>query len=249
MHPAICELVSNTFYKRLLVSSDRVKTRKPAVESTDGFPASPIVILDVPSLSVVKRRAFEQTVGRSIRNEVEADALLAAMKKLRPVVREGERVPTLVVLSPYLAQVNHLERLLKPHVDMSARTLFGFTSPRGDGKFVYTSDSFQGGEADVVVASLVRNNVLVGTRALGFIKNPQRLNVLLSRAKHKLVLATSRQFIRNAVDGIDPDAVNDELGFLRTMLGEVTRLSEADFPSAGKGAFIIPVDEQGRLSR
>ncbi len=248
MHPAICELVSNTFYKRLLVSSDRVKARKPVVECVDGFPATPIVILDLPSLSVVRRRAFEQTVRRSIRNEVEADALLAAMKKLRPVIRESERVPTLVVLSPYLAQVNHLERLLKPHIDMSTSTLFGFTSPRGDGKFVYTSDSFQGGEADVVVASLVRNNVLVGTRALGFIKNPQRLNVLLSRAKHKLVLATSRQFIRNAVEGIDPDAVNDELGFLRTMLGEVTRLSEADFPSVGKGASVIAVDEQGRLS-
>ncbi len=249
MHPAICELVSNTFYKRLLVSSDRVKVRDQAVECVDGFPASPIVILDVPSLSVVKRRAFEQTVKRSIRNEVEATAVLAAMQKLRPIIREGERVPTLVVLSPYLAQVNHLERLLKPHIDMSAGTLFGFASSRGDGKFVYTSDSFQGGEADLVLASLVRNNVLVGSRAVGFMRNPQRLNVLLSRAKHKLVLTSSRQFIRNAVEGIDPDAVNDELGFLRTMLDEVTRLSEADFPPVGKGASIIPVDEQGRLSR
>lgn len=248
MHPAICELVSNTFYKRLLVSSDRVKARQPAVECVDGFPASPIVILDLPSLSVVKRRAFEQTAKRSYRNEVEATAVLAAMQKLRPTIREGKPVPTLVVLSPYLAQVNHLERLLKPHIDTSMGTLFGFTSPRGDGKFVYTSDSFQGGEADVVVASLVRNNVLVGTRALGFIKNPQRLNVLLSRAKHKLVLATSRQFIRNAVEGIDPDAVNDELGFLRTLFDEVTRLSEVDFGPVGKGASIIPVDEQGRPS-
>jgi len=248
MHPAICELVSNTFYKRLLVSSDRVKARKPVVECVDGFPVSPIVILDVPSLSVVKRRAFEQTVKRSIRSEVEATAVLAAMQKLRPIIREGKPAPTLVVLSPYLAQVSHLERLLKPHIDISTSTLFGFSSPRGDGKFVYTSDSFQGGEADVVVASLVRNNVLVGMRALGFIKNPQRLNVLLSRAKHKLILATSRQFIRNAVEGIDPDAVNDELGFLRTMLDEVARLSDAEFSPVGKGASVIPVDEQGRLS-
>jgi len=249
MHPAICELVSNTFYKRLLVSSSRVKARKSAVECANGFPISPIVILDVPSLSIVKRRAFEQTAKRSYRNEVEAAALLAAMKKLRPVIYEGKPVPTLVVLSPYLAQVNHLERLLKPEIDISVGTLFGFASPRGDGRFVYTSDSFQGGEADVVVASLVRNNVLVGTRALGFIKNPQRLNVLLSRAKHKLVLTTSQQFIRNAIDGIDPDAVNDELGFLRIMLDEITRLSEADFHSVGKGASVIAVDEQGRLSR
>lgn len=248
MHPAICELVSNTFYNRQLVSSDRVKTRNQTVECAEGFPSSPVVILDVPSLSIVKRRAFEQTVRRSYRNEVEATALLAALAQQRPVICKGGPVPTLVVLSPYLAQVNHLERLLKPQIDVSAGTLFGFTSPRGDGKFVYTSDSFQGGEADLVVASLVRNSVLVGSRALGFMKNPQRLNVLLSRAKHKLILATSRQFIRNAVDGIDPDALNDELGFLRIMLDEVTRLSEADFPVAGKGAAIIPVDEQGRLS-
>jgi hypothetical protein len=249
MHPAICELVSNTFYKRQLASSDRAKTRKQAVECTEGFSSSPVVILDVPSLSVVKRRAFEQTVRRSYRNEVEATALLAAMAKLRPILREGEPVPTLIVLSPYLAQVNHLERLIKPLIDVSAGTLFGFASPRGDGKFVCTSDSFQGGEADLVLASLVRNNVLVGSRALGFMKNPQRLNVLLSRAKHKLVLATSRQFIRNAVEGIDPDAISDELNFLRIMLNEVERLSEADFPSVGKGAGVVPVDEQGRLSR
>lgn len=249
MHPAICELVSNTFYKRQLLSSDRVKARRQAVECADGFPAAPVVILDMPSLSTVKRRAFEQPVKRSLRNEVEATALLAAMKKMRPVIRKGERVPTLVVLSPYSAQVSCLERLLKPEVDLSAGTLFGFASPRGDGNFVYTSDSFQGGEADLVVASLVRNNVLVGSRALGFIKNPQRLNVLLSRAKHKLVLATSRQFIRNAVEGIDPDAVSDELGFLRIMLDEMVRLSEVDFPVVGKGVSIIPVDEQGRLPR
>ena len=249
MHPAICELVSNTFYNRKLVSSERVRARKQAVECVDDFPDSPVVVLDMPSLSVVKRRTFEQKSKRSYRNEAEATAMLTAMKNLRPVIREGEPVPTLVVLSPYLAQVNHIERLLKPKFDVSAGTLFGFASPRGDGKFVYTSDSFQGGEADLVVASLVRNNVLVGSRALGFIKNSQRLNVLLSRAKHKLVLATSRQFIRNAVEGIDPDAVNDELGFLRIMLDEVTRLSEADFGAVGKGASVITVDEHGRLSR
>jgi superfamily I DNA and/or RNA helicase len=247
MHPAIGELVSNTFYKRQLVSSDRVTRRKNVVESVGGFPASPIVLLDMPSLSIVKRRAFEQAVRRSYRNEVEATALLAAMKKLRPILQEGERRPTLVVLSPYSAQVNHFERLLKPQIDSVDTTLFGFASPRGDGKFVYTSDSFQGGEADVVVASMVRNNVLVGSRALGFIKNPQRLNVLLSRAKQKLILATSRQFIRNAVDGIDPDGLNSELGFLRTMLDEISRLSKTEFPEVGKGASIIPFDEHGRL--
>jgi DNA polymerase alpha-associated DNA helicase A len=247
MHPALGELVSNVFYDRKLIPSERVKKRASTVTQDAGFPAAPLVILDMPSLSVVKEGAFEQQVKRSYRNETEAAALVSALKSLSPIRGEDGRLPTLAILSPYLAQVDHLERLLGQAADSERGTLFGFESPRRNRKFVYTSDSFQGGEADVVIASLVRNNVMVGTRALGFMKNPQRMNVLLSRAKQKLVLATSLQFIRNAVDGVDPDRRGGELGFLRTMLGEISRLAGAEFDGVGKGAAIIKVDERGGL--
>lgn len=247
MHPAISELVSNTFYKGKLIPSERVTTRPLTVASDAGFPTAPIIVLDLPALSVVKKRAFEQPVRRSYRNETEAAALLAALKRLRPFWDAEGRLPTLVILSPYLAQVDHFERLLKDQIDSAAGTLFGFDSPRKNGKFIYTSDSFQGGEADVVVASLVRNNSLVGTRALGFIRNPQRMNVLLSRARQKLVLATSRRFITEAVDGVDPDRRGGELAFLRAMLGEIDRLTKTEFETVGKGAAIIGVDADGKL--
>ena len=201
----------------------------------------------MPALSKVSKRAFEKQVKHSYRNDTEAMALLAALKQLRAKRDNDGRLPTLVILSPYAAQVTHLERLLKNQIDPEPKRFFGFESPRKNGKFVYTSDSFQGGEADVVLASLVRNNMLVGTRALGFIKNPQRMNVLLSRAKQKLVLATSRQFIVDAVNGVDPDRRKEELEFLRMMLSEIVRLSEVDFEGVGKGAAIIKVDEHGRL--
>jgi DNA polymerase alpha-associated DNA helicase A len=247
MHPAIGELVSNTFYNGKLISSERVKKRALTVMADAGFPTAPVVVLDLPSLSVVKKRAFEQQVKRSYRNETEATALLAALKRLHPTRGEDGRLPTLVILSPYLAQVDHFERLLNRDIDPEVGTLFGFESPRRNGKFIYTSDSFQGGEADIVIASLVRNNLLVGTRALGFIKYPQRMNVFLSRAKQKLVLATSLPFIRDTVDGVDPDRRGGELEFLRTMLGEISRLTGAEFNGVGKGAAIIKVDERGRL--
>ncbi|MFS3135664.1 DEAD/DEAH box helicase [Gluconacetobacter sacchari] len=247
MHPAICELVSNTFYNKSLISSERVKKRPQTVMADAGFPTAPIVVLDLPALSVVKKQSFEQQVKRSYRNATEATALLVALKKLRPTRDKDGRLPTLVVLSPYLAQVDHFERLLKHEIDPDAGTLFGFESPRKNGKFVYTSDSFQGGEADVVIASLVRNNMLVGTRALGFMKNPQRMNVLLSRARQKLVLATSRQFIADAVSGVDPDRRGGELEFLRTMLGEIGRLTQTEFDGVGTGAAVVEVDERGGL--
>ena len=84
---------------------------------------------------------------------------------------------------------------------------------------------------------------LAGSRALGFIKNPQRMNVLLSRAKQKLVLATSRQFIRDVVEGIDPDGMNDELEFLRKMLKELSRLGRDRFRCASEK---VLHDRQGR---
>jgi superfamily I DNA and/or RNA helicase len=43
----------------------------------------------------------------------------------------------------------------------------------------------QGEESDVVIASLVRSN---DSGSVGFLKEPERINVLLSRARHGLVL-------------------------------------------------------------
>ena len=81
------------------------------------------------------------------------------------------------------------------------------------------------------------------------------MNVLLSRARQKLVLATSRRFISDVVDGIDPDAVSDELEFLRRMLKELATMAGRDYDVVGKdgsiakvkGASIVAVDENGRL--
>ena len=58
-------------------------------------------------------------------------------------------------------------------------------------ELVGTVDSFQGDEADIVVVSLVRNNHHSGSRALGFLSDERRMNVLLSRARWKLVVIGS----------------------------------------------------------
>jgi AAA domain len=50
---------------------------------------------------------------------------------------------------------------------------------------VSTVDNYQGEEADIVLVSLVRSN---DSGAIGFLKEPQRVNMLLSRAKLGLIL-------------------------------------------------------------
>lgn len=82
-------------------------------------------------------------------------------------------------------------------------------------------DSFQGGEADVVVVSLVRNNAhATPAKALGFLRDNRRMNVLLSRAKWKLVLVGSRSFYRNVVQTAQQLPDND-IGFIKKLLESI----------------------------
>lgn len=245
MHPAICQVVSNTFYNGELVPTARVRERKVTVASNFGFPASPLVVLDLPSLGASSVRSFEKRRGKALTNPMEATALVDALSGVRSAAGPNDETPSLVVLATYSGQVTLLERLLMPLVAPDGK-LQGFVSPRGDGRFVYTSDSFQGGEADVVFASLVRNNVMVGRPALGFLSNPQRLNVLLSRARQKLIVATSLQFLLDVVDGTDPDKIGGDLGFVRKLVGEMRGLAEGPFEGGPSGVTILPRDQLGK---
>lgn len=243
MHPTICEVVSDIFYDRDLVPSDRVRARKWTIRSEAGFPASPIVVLDLPRLSASGVKSFEKRSKKDLWNPTEAAALLDALSGICPAVSQDDETPSLVILATYAGQVKFLERHVRPMVDVQGQ-LNGFVSPRGDGRFVYTSDSFQGGEADVVLASLVRNNVMVGKPALGFLSNPQRLNVLMSRARQKLVIATSLQFLADAADGTDPDRIGGEIGFVRALVGKLRGLAEGG-DDGTRGVTILTRNEHG----
>lgn len=224
MHPAICELVSNTFYDGALVSSEAIAQRKDPIFVRRQDLASPLVLLDLPALSRSSNEAIERRKGTSWVNEAEVRSVAACLREMRPC--NGQRA-TLAVLSPYKGQVELLARSLESTIlagDTGLRTLNGFESAKGDGEFAHTVDGFQGAEADLVIVSLVRNNQKVGHSAVGFLRNRQRLNVLLSRARHKLVLVTSARFLRHAVDGTDPDQLGGtELRVFRDLLNEFER--------------------------
>ena len=60
------------------------------------------------------------------------------------------------------------------------------------------TDNFQGDESDVAVISLTRSNA---KRDIGFMSSPERLNVLLSRARKGLIMIGDAEHFSNARKG------------------------------------------------
>ena len=88
------------------------------------------------------------------------------------------------ILSPYVNQVNMINNLVEKSEINSC-----FLSKNNDQDIAKTVDSYQGDQADVIIISLVRHNSYQPiTSALGFLSDMRRMNVLLSRAKHKMII-------------------------------------------------------------
>jgi superfamily I DNA and/or RNA helicase len=131
-----------------------------------------------------------------------------------------EKPPTLAVLSPYLQQVRRLNEAIDEHWNGHLKHIsdFSFAVPAGKG-ICGTVDSFQGNEADLVIVSLVRNNHHSNVRnALGFLTDFRRMNVLLSRARWRLVLVGSRDFLETIIKSVKGTAHEDEIKFLELFL-------------------------------
>jgi hypothetical protein len=103
---------------------------------------------------------------RSVANEFE----VALCKDITSIIRRRVRKAHLAVIAMYNSQVNRLQSALKGIV------------PPDD---IESVDAFEGRESDGVILSLVRSN---DRAAIGFLNDPNRVNVAISRAKKILVI-------------------------------------------------------------
>ena len=237
MHPAIARIVSDCFYGGTLITAEKkereCKEQLPPVRSHDAarLPDAPIVFIDMPyGRAQHGYRGGDRSPPWS--NPDEVSAVVDALALLRSAPRDGGS-PSLAVLSPYREQVRRLREGISAQLSGSLGHLNAFTPAVGDGEFWGTVDSFQGDQADVVIVSMVRNNAHASpAKALGFLRDDRRMNVLLSRAKWRLLVVGSLEFYRRVVEfsAAIPDA---EIGFLKRFLASL-RSAEA----AGDAAIV-----------
>ena len=231
MHPAIAQVVSDCFYGDLETNSAKAayyRSKKPIAGLwSSGADFKPITFIDLPYV-----RKDPQCGGEDRRppwsNPTEAAAVVAAISGLKvdEMVGSPPKPPSLAILSPYREQI----RLIRTRISQdsrAARALAQFQPRFGDGEFCGTVDSFQGDEADVVVVSLVRNNHhSTPMKALGFLQDVRRMNVLLSRAKWMMIVVGCLDFYSSVVEFAQsqPDV---DVEFLRKFIAALDRAEKA----------------------
>ncbi len=231
MDPAIAEIVSAAFYGGKLRTEasreERARTDSAPFKQIAPLPNSPVVVVDFPHVSSTGSGTPMERRRPRWHNPGEVESVVDVLRHIR--APEGSAVaPTLAILSPYAAQVEKLRSRVYGLRNGELSHLEKFAPVRHGLDFVGTVDSFQGSEADIVIVSLVRNNARAGAAALGFLRDRRRMNVLLSRAKHQLILVTSLSFLREAVRGVNPSGGEHDLSFLTTILATIERLAAAE---------------------
>ena len=125
-------------------------------------------------------------------NELSKENLLDNTEEMNEFFKNSESKKqnklSLGIISTYGAQAEKIKK------SINLKKLTGFRSDRDERPIVSTVDDFQGDERDIIFVSMVRNNRYdKGTPE--FIKNYQRINVALSRARRMLVVVGNRDFL------------------------------------------------------
>ncbi|KAK3493497.1 P-loop containing nucleoside triphosphate hydrolase protein [Neurospora crassa] len=131
----------------------------------------------------------------SKKNTFEAQMVLECIKFFG---QQGYSADKIVILTPYLGQLRVLQDLLRENqhdpalsemdkLELLRAGLLSKAAAKVDEKplRVSTIDNYQGEENDIVIASLTRSNE---SGDIGFMSAPERLNVLVTRARNCLVL-------------------------------------------------------------
>lgn len=112
-------------------------------------------------------------------NPIEVELIARALGRLADGLPSDQQPRSVAVITPYTAQKFLIRKNLPDHLLEELHIE------------VDTVDGFQGREADVVVFSFVRNH-----GSARFYGDPRRLNVALSRAKDRILLVGSLEYLR-----------------------------------------------------
>lgn len=242
MHPDIAKLISQAFYKGQLKTDKTVENffTSPKLQIPFKFhdtqilsSSAPLTWIDMPDIQTTQHLNQGEQTPRW-HNSGERSAICSILRKLAPNP-DAKSKAKVAILSPYSEQVGRLTRAIYSHGMLKAEfSHLKYFEPADDhSNFCSTVDAFQGSEADIVIVSLVRNNGNATLRgALGFLADERRMNVLLSRARYKLIIVGSYSLLKawgGDYDGYSsPEQLTQIQNFLPRLVANLEFLRKND---------------------
>ncbi|KAK1241600.1 hypothetical protein MKX08_001574 [Trichoderma sp. CBMAI-0020] len=216
MHPSISELIRSTLY--------------PSLQDAE-------LVKSYPAVVGMKERLFwlhhdqleagaasHDPLNTSHSNDFEVEMTVSLLSHL---VRQGEyNREDIAVITPYLGQLHKLRRRMESmfEICLNDRDLAELDDFENKDQIVpvalknqpakstllksvrmATVDNFQGEEAKIIIISLVRSNQ---QKKCGFLSTSNRINVLLSRAKHGMYIIGNSDTYHNSAKAWNFNAVD-----------------------------------------
>ncbi|MDV4307964.1 AAA domain-containing protein [Acinetobacter baumannii] len=237
MHPSIADIISSVFYNvdagkasQKLVTNKETKAKfekeNPPfywLDTSKLNNSPPLVWIDIPDV-MQKQKTSKYADKPTWYNNVERDIIITILESLRGQVGVS---PKLAILSAYKQQIKQIETQIKFRQNKSLNHLNDFSKPDDHQSFCSTINSFQGAEADIVIISMVRNNISPTVRsAFGFFIDAQLLNVMLSRARYQMIIVGSFDFLKRWANKSDV-LNNPDFKFLAELVNKLIELENA----------------------
>jgi superfamily I DNA and/or RNA helicase len=186
MHPCISEFPSNVFYNGKVATGVSAAARPPVYGIVDYIAGSKSAMMEFPVLFVdckgpEGKGLSRGSHGQSYKNIEQADVAMELVRVIVENLGASESANSCAILTPYNGQLDLLRNSMS--ADCSALASDGWLT-------LSTVDGFQGREADVVILTTVRSNE---DGKLGFVRDPRRMNVAITRAKRCLVVIGNRR--------------------------------------------------------
>ena len=179
MHPALSEFPSNMFYEGTLQNGvSDIERLMPGVDFPWPNQSRPMMFL-------VSTGNEEMGVsGTSFLNRTEASSV---EKIVTTFLKNGLTPDQIGVVTPYEGQRAYVVQHMQRSGSLRSELYHDIE--------VASVDSFQGREKDIIIVSCVRSNEQQG---IGFLRDPRRLNVALTRARFGvIIIGNARLLARN----------------------------------------------------
>ena len=206
MRPEISSLVRQLTYPDL-TDAPSTKSRPNLLGFQDN-----LIFLNHENLEDETPDVFDLKDGNATSSKCNNFEALMTLRCVRYLGQQGYGTDKLVVLTPYVAQLRLLFDVLAMENDPVLNDLDSYDlvraglMPAATANMqkrpirISTIDNYQGEESDIVVVSLTRSNP---RGDIGFMSSPERLNVLLSRARNALVLIGNAKTFEQSRRGKD----------------------------------------------